>query len=373
MDCYKSMENIELTLRLKGILKIPTKMNLFYDLVQKEIDKPYNSDIQVNARILFQVLMYNYKKTYCKCKCSHLQKYRDLYSYYSNGFFTESIKIEIQNAFGKIQKIYLALNRFAYIWKIKHATSTNTLDLFLNEIDPRKSNVLTIYQSKKLFYFTVKDFLNIVQRALCNSYSDFSIESLSPRNPYNKEAFQLRHYYNAYFQMRYKMGMSIPEVFQNWARIGFSLKLIDRKYLSILQKYAIKNFIWNVDQTHAVYIKNIRTMFYEYAFGRRRIIIDEDFPDDVLVEKTRGFMYLFYLMKFANLDEELYDYYNNVLIKGLRELLSHNPAFGRKQVTIPRVEKGNTNTNTNPFEKKRPASLIYTFNSQMVPFETRHL
>jgi hypothetical protein len=279
--------------------------------------------------------------------------------------------------FGKLQKKYLALNRFAYIWKIKHATPANTLDLFLNEIDPKKSNILTIYQSKKLFYFTVKDFLNIVQRALCNSYSDFSVASLSPRNPYNKEAFQSRHYYNAYFQMRYKMGITIPEVFQNWARLGFSLKLIDRKYMSVLQRYAIKNFIWNVDKSHAVYIKDIKDMFYEYAVTRRRILIDEEFPDDVLIEKTRGFMYLFYLLKFAGLDESLYDYYDAVLIGGLRELVKFNPAFGRKQILIPRGGKmKKINTKSNPFvseEKRVPTALVYAFNSEILPFETRHL
>ena len=298
-----------------------------------------------------------------------MEKYKDFLAHYDNAFFSETVKTELLDVFCRIQNMYLALSRFAYIWKIKHATPVNTLDLFLNEIDPKKSYILTIYQSKKLFYFTVKDFMNIVQRALCNSYGDFAVTCLTPRNPYNKEPFQTRHYYNAYYQMRYKMGISIPEVFRHWANVGFSLKLIDKKYMTVLQRYAIKNFIWNADKSHGVYIKDIKEMFYEYAVTRRRIIIDDEFPEDVLVEKTRGFMYLFYLLKFAGLDEYLYNYYDNVLIGGLRELTKYNPAFGRKQIVIPRCEKLKTKK-TIPEEKK---ILHYEFNSDTVPFETRHL
>lgn len=366
------MENIELTLRLKGILKIPTmtKINFFYDLVQKEIDSNKST---ANVKILLQVLSYHKKKTCCKCSITHLQKYRDFYSHYNNTFFSEKVKDELMHVFGKIQKTYLALGRFAYIWKIKHATPANTFDIFLNEIDPTKSYILTIYQSKKLFYFTVKDFMNIVQRALCNAYGDFSIASLPPKNPYNKEVFKLHHFYHAYFQMRYKMGIEIPEVFQRWAHIGFSLKLIDKRYMAVLQKYAIKIFIWNVDITNALYIKDIKSMFFEYAVTKHRILIDEDFPHDVLIEKTRSYMYVFYLMKFVGLDESLYDYYDAVLIQGLRELAKFNPAFGRKQILIPRGEKNKKRIITGEDKKTGPTTLVYAFNSATHPFETRHL
>jgi len=350
------MENIELTTKLKDILKIPTKTNLFYALVQREINKPNQ---EVNARILLQVLAYHHnKKPVCRCPITHLQKYRDFHTYVDNPFFSKTVKSALLDVFGRIQQVYLALSRFAYIWKIKHATPANTLDLFLNEIDHKKRYIITIYQSKKLFYFTVKDFINIVQRALCNSSGDFTVTCLPPRNPFNKAPFQKSHYYNAYFQMRYEMRMTIPEIFQHWARVGFSLNLIDKKYMTILQRYAIKNFIWNVDKSHTIYIKDIKTMFCEYAVTRCRITIDEDFPMDVLVEKTRGYMHLFYLLRFAGLDETLYDYYETVLIGGLRELVKFNPGFGRKVFVLPHKQK---------------AKPTYAFNSEIVPFETRHL
>jgi hypothetical protein len=358
------MENLEQTLKLKSILKIPSKTNLFYDLVQKEIDQQPSA----NVRILLQVLLFHQKKPFCNF-FPYLQKYGDFYTHYNNKFFTETVQIELMDVFCRIQKHYLALSRFAYIWKIKHATPANTMDLFMNDIDPKKSYILTIYQSRKLFYFTVKDFLNIVQRDLCHSYNDFSVASLSPRNPYSKEVFQTRHYYNAYFQMRYKMRISIPEVFEHWIRVGFSLKLINRKYMTVLQRYAIKNFIWNVDHTHALYIRDIRSMFHEYTVSRRHIHIDEDFPDDVLVEKTRGFMYMFYLLKFAGLDESLYDYYDAVLIGGLRDLIKYNPAFGRKQISVSRENTKNKFGG----EDEKKVSIVYVFNSDVLPFETRHL
>jgi hypothetical protein len=103
--------------------------------------------------------------------------------------------------------------------------------------------------------------------------------------------------------------------------------------------------------------------------SRRHIHIDEDFPDDVLVEKTRGFMYMFYLLKFAGLDESLYDYYDAVLIGGLRDLIKYNPAFGRKQISVSRENTKNKFGG----EDEKKVSIVYVFNSDVLPFETRHL
>ena len=321
------------TLLLKRILCIQKRTNIFYDIAERIKDNDKTIDTSLCCGL--HVLIYRYREQYPKSiaqtlkKRYYLKKFKDAFNYRDNIFFTEKIKTQLEHLVGRVQKLYMALNRFAFIWKLKHTDVISYTDLYFNELEPHKSHVIQIYQNKKLFYFTAKDFMMIIQHALCACNLHFDIESTLPCNPYNKVKFTTCHLYNVYYQMRYKMRITISEIMEQWFRLGFCFHKMHNYYYPLLQKYAIKMFVWSAESTRQNYVSHIHNMFEEFSSTKRKIHIHRDFPKDILVEKTRDYMYLFYLLKFASLDDGTYDYYERLLTNSIRIFENTHRSFGR--------------------------------------------
>ena len=75
----------------------------------------------------------------------------------NNIFLTEEQKNDFINIFCKIQKIYFALSRFAYIYKYKKAKIVVDFDLCLNPIDINNKNSICLFQEKNKYYFRIND------------------------------------------------------------------------------------------------------------------------------------------------------------------------------------------------------------------------
>lgn len=328
---------------LKDTTNEPKRENAFYKILENVKDTLDGTNKTLYACLLSQ-MDHAYKHGKIKTllfkrrfrKSKYLYRYAHFYEHYQNQFFSNETKHGWLMVFCKIQKHYMALNRFAYLWKIKHATVVTETDLYLNPIDPSKKTVIVLYQSEKIFYFTVKDMMAIVQNAVTKCDSDFEIDSEMPCNPFNKEKFTICHMYNIYLQMRYKLVTTIPEIFDKWFRLNFSLDKIISVHSVLLQKYAVKKFIWNVDESKQYYINDIHEMFAEYLVTSKQITIKEGFPKNILVEKTRSYMYIYYLLKYVPFDDMQYNYYENILNCALLDFSKTHPGFGRLHVrTIP--------------------------------------
>ena len=384
--------NEDSTFVLKRVLCEQKRSNIFYDIAEKIKD---NETVKLDIVMAYglNILIHRYRDKTPRSivqsirKKFYFKKYKDALEYRNNIFFSEETKLQWMTTFSHVQKLYMALNRFAYIWKIKHSEVISTTDLYLNDIDSSKCHVLQIYQNKKLFYFTAKDFMSIIQHALCQCNNYFDIESKLPCNPYNKVKFSSCHMYNAYFQMRYKMHITISEIMEKWFRVGFCFHSMHNYHYSLLQKYAIKSFIWGSTETIRLnYISNIHTMFKEFCPLKNKIHIHRDFPKDVLVEKTRHYMYLFYLLKYGSLDDGIHDSYTTILTKALREFSNTHWNFGRlmykkkgPNTAFPPSSftwkpKSETETNTPKETNADPLSrLEYSFNTDVPNFTSRHL
>ena len=106
----------------------------------------------------------------------------------------------------------------------------------------------------------------------------------------------------------------------------------------------------------------------------------------MLVEKTRNYMYLFYLLKYGSFDDGTYDYYNVLLTKALREFSNTHWTFGRLMYKKKGLNtafppssftwepKSDTKTNTPKETNADPLSrLEYSFNTDVPNFTSRHL
>ena len=147
------------------------------------ITKPYNS---------------NKPKEYIKFKYSFLR------NIFENQLIDKNIKLEFLEIFRKSQYAYNALNRFVYHWKLKKSNIHISCDLYLNPINENDNNVITIFQNKQRYIFTMNDVVSIFETALSNSYGFDEGNPLIPKNPYNNIEFNSTDFHNIYFFLKKK-------------------------------------------------------------------------------------------------------------------------------------------------------------------------
>ena len=135
--------------------------NLFKDVYANEIIfislLPY---IELH-NIVFKLLN-KYDTGYCSNKIS---KY-DVYNINNNFFSHPKNNQELIFLFEKTQNIYFTLSKFVTYCKRKVSKIRVTTDLELNEINLKSNLTVSIYQNNSIYYFTVRDLINICNSAL---------------------------------------------------------------------------------------------------------------------------------------------------------------------------------------------------------------
>jgi hypothetical protein len=276
------------------------------------------------------------------------KKYVLLQNILQNIFISVNMSEEIVGCFGRTQKHFLALNRFAYIWKYKRANVCADTDFSLNDIDMKKKNVFILYQNRKLYYFIISDLMKIIENSLCTHYEDtFIVNVQKPSNPYNRIVFGTHDLYNIYFYMRMKMSISIPYFFHTWFLEGFNLGMFVMKHETWLRKMCIRKYTWNVENTNELVHDDILEMLSDNKHTRRWNIHSK-FPRSTLIDTMRPYLYLYYLLSYNVLDNDEHVLYDATLALELMKFYKFNPQFGRRYMKI----------NRSSFE----FSKIYTFN-----------
>jgi hypothetical protein len=180
-------------------------MTIIYDIIKilvNENDKIDNnndptkldkSDIQLINILLNSFTLtkqYNIKKKYIFLKQT-----------LDNIFIENDIKFFFMDNIQKIQKIYFALNKFAFHYKFKKSKIIVNEDLYLNPIDNNSKNIICIFQDNSRYKFILSDLINIINNSLSNSSYFFS-EPLPCRNPFNNIPFNKSTLYNIYFSIK---------------------------------------------------------------------------------------------------------------------------------------------------------------------------
>lgn len=281
------------------------------------------------------IVLYTHLSTYIKeltHKESCDQKYKIFSSIYKNPFLNDNCRDKILGIFCKIQKRYLALCRFAYICKLRKAHICVETDLYLNQIEPSKSNSFVLFQNNQKYYFIVSDLIKILEYAVCHEWEDeFDIISKKPCNPYNKQPLLKHDLFNIYFHMRFNMRVVIPSFFHLWFLEGFDLSSLLIKHGGLLRKICIKHHVFNVSNTSNMLYKDIRIMLFQNNYTRKWCI-HEDFPRETLVDLMRPYLYIFYLIYYDVFDNEELVWYEAVLSLELMKCYKFNPLFGRRTI-----------------------------------------
>lgn len=280
-------------------------------------------------------------------------------------FLIKDKKEEFIDYFCKVQKTYNTFNRFAYNYKYKKTQIVVNTDMGLNEINENDKNVICIFHNNSKYLFLINDLIKIINSSLTNSYMFFS-EPKCIKNPYDNLPFNKSNLYNIYFFIKFKTSCR-PELVFKFFQSNFKLNLFKFRNEPILRDYIIENFVYkSPSDTLLTEIKNmIKSFNRECLFSRKenRIVIDRDFPNDILIKIMRPYLLLYCISQYGYL-EHIRNSSHIILKKKLLEFNNFNPQFGRKRYKIlTRV--------TDDF-KRKICGKILEFNDKHIEFTKKY-
>jgi Pentapeptide repeats (8 copies) len=258
----------------------------------------------------------------------------------NNMFLNSNTKKIIQEIFCKSQRNYHAFLHFAQRVRIKLAKMSITNDLSMAPIEPNQKNIVTIYQNKTKYPFTLSDIINIILTAITNAPSLFP-EPLIPKNPYNNVPLSKSILYHIYWAIK-SSNILMPSLINAYFRSNFNLNDFIINNEQAVREYAIKRYVINSPVT-VLYDEIMQMLENNYSIVKDTLDVDPNFPKVKLVEIMKPYLYL-YIMKNDGIRGTEKRRVSNLLFK--RELLNfvkYNPQFGRRTInTTRKIRTNNT-------------------------------
>jgi hypothetical protein len=319
--------------------------NTFNNIERQDIDSFLILDI------MYQVMIKN-----------NNNKFKVLNDILNNIFMDEIFKEKYLNIFCNIQKTYHVLNKFVYICKMKKAKVKVDYDLLLNPISELDKDIICIIQNKFKYIFAIRDLVNIIETSLSNA-PGFFLHVLSPKNPFNKIPFSNTNLYNIYFKVK-QSNFTMPILFHLFFLTHFDKAKFSLEYEAIIRDYAIKKFVFKSNSN--ILRKEILFMLYDNIYTKK-LYIDKDFPDDVLVEIMKPFLYYYYTYKYGVTGTEKFYLFKNVLYFKLKVFYNYNANFGRKYYNVVNNKKIlKFNTKHVSFDEIQSNNLhLYNINTEL--------
>jgi hypothetical protein len=271
---------------------------------------------------------------------AHKTNINKKFKYYTetvnNMFLNTNTKDSIQEIFCKSQRTYHAFLHFAQIVRTKQAKMNITTDLSMAPLplpsptgkgEPKQKNIVTIYQNKTRYPFTLSDMINIILTAITNAPSLFP-EPLAPKNPYNNIPLSKPILYHIYWAIK-SSNIMMPPLINAYFVSNFNLNDFIINNEQAVREYTIKKYVTNSPAT--VLYDEILQML-DYSRAKNKLDIDPDFPKAKLVEIMKPYLFLF-IMKNDGIRGTEKRRVSGVLFK--REMLNfikYNPTFGRKNI-----------------------------------------
>jgi hypothetical protein len=256
------------------------------------------------------------------------QKFNELNNFLNNIFTPCWLREELLNEFSKIQKIYNGFARFAHIYKFKRAKVQVDSDLCMNQLNPKKSNVFTLYQNGAKYYFSMNDLINILNRNLSNCL-DFSPQPIVTKNPFNNIILKDVDLYNIYFFIKWS-GYVTPELFHGFFLSNLNIRTFRFNYEFNIVNNHIKNYIYN--SHHDTLYPIFKEMWKHYDSITRKMIISYEFPKDILINIMKPYLHLYYLSLYSTNGTYKQCNAGYLLRQKLIRFKSFNPKFGRKYI-----------------------------------------
>ena len=265
---------------------------------------------------------------------SSCNKY-NIYKITDNMFFSNESKEHMIHIFEKTQKMYFTLSKFVTFCKIKRSSVKVTTDLTLNEIALNDKNTISIYQNNAIYYFSVRDLINICNSALLFSY-EFFAEPYIPKNPYTNIPFTNGILLKIYDSIRYST-YKIPVLFELFYRQQFNIESFVLKYEVIIRDECIHRFMKTGDiDERCHYIRDILSL----QTPGQCLFIDKDFPKDVLIDAFTPILYNYLMSEYSLLSTRKRWEKRCIMKYMLYKFVNNNPTFGRKIITFRKRQFG---------------------------------
>ena len=323
-------------------------MNSFFYIANKIVD--------TQIQCFQQKILFLFLKTTGKIPPSKT-KFNDLQYILENPFLTDDDRSEYIRIFGKIQKTYHALNKFAYIYKYKHSNINVGVDLCLNIINEGEPNVICIMDKKTRYLFNIRELVTIIHNGLSSSYFFFP-NPKTAKNPYTNMPFNKSTLYNIYFFVKFKTNL-YPEMFNKFFDCNFNIKLFSQKYDYVVREYILSKYVKtsSVDEMYDE-IKYMLDVLNDTPSLRIHICVDDNFPKKRLVEIMKPYLSLWISSMYSQIATVKQSNFK-CLAKKITEFYKYNPAFGRRFVRIV----------PNPMQWKK-TTLVEEFNDKHIKFHT---
>jgi predicted metallopeptidase len=367
----KTFFNILQTITKAAIIKYPGETNKFIPIVLTGTTNMY-TDYSVYS---FICKIYN---EFEKTKKIASSKFKAL-NYFLNNKFNTQKQIEcVFDAFSKAQRIYIALNKFVNIYKLKKYPKVVTDDLSMNPLDIKNKNTFALVQNKSVYLFSLNELIKIVETALGHAPSFFS-DPYRPKNPFNNEELSNATLYNIYFNMKDSMRV-ISTIFHFYFLSHFNNNEFVTTNEAFLREYSIKKYVFT---TPALCLHpSVIEMLSANPFTKK-LTIHKEFPKEQLVEIFRPFLYYSYIVNYDIRGMHKLAQYKRILHHKLKKFYEYNKAFGRRIIELkPQpinfISYANANYNllhlldtptqvVAPKKKHRLESKV-TFNSKHIGF-----
>ena len=279
----------------------------------------------VKFYIYFMIGSQNYcenqkiKKTMVECE------YMGLMNMLDNPFISNEMKSRVTDIWMKSKRIYFALSKLKNIYKLKKSVVRITTDLYLNPIDFQSRTAMAIYQNGLIYWFTLQDLMNHIKTAIGNCSWWFP-QPLEPKNPYTNIMFSKSTLYNIYFKIK-ESSYLMPALMHNYFLCEFNLEWfrIENEYL--IRDTYIKRYVSN---------STANTLWKDavYILFTKNIIIDDYFPENVLMCTMRPYLYLYYMSRYSVIGTDKCTFSGLLFESKLNEFSKNNRKFGRKIIKI---------------------------------------
>lgn len=256
------------------------------------------------------------------------KKFNELKKLVISPFMSETIANALLDDFSGFQRIYKGFARLAHIYKFKKAKVQINTDLCMNELNPKKSNVFVLFQNNLKYYFSARDLMNIINRNLSHCIG-FVPDMIVSKNPYNNVVLNETCLYNIYFFLRWNAYI-IPELFHGFFLSNFVATTFHYNYECKIINEHIKNFIYN--SHHDTLYPIFNDMWDAYYRITKKIVIDEEFPRDKLINIMKPYLHLYYTSLYATNGTYKQCNAEYTLRRKLMRFRNFNPLFGRKYV-----------------------------------------
>lgn len=318
--------------------------------------KYYHEDFLNQSSVIHHIIYYLTEKNNSSPMLEEniQHKFKIFYYYiYDNVLLSKEVKNNLFDIFSKSQKIYFAFCKLANIFKYKKYKIVISDDLTLNPLDEYHKRTFVLIQNNFKYLFSLRDLINIIESSLLNNCRFFA-DPKWPKNPYNNVKLQKSSLYNIYFKLKETIMHS--HIYDLFFLSNFSIEVFKLNNEAFLRDIAIKKFTYNSPSS------TLRISIMEMLNSNsstNKLKIHKDFPNDLLAEIFRPFLYNYLLVYYNFYGFQKNNMCENELNNKLHLFYKYNPDFGRKYIQY-----------TNIFGKE---DKKYLFNSNHINFYSKKI